>query len=222
MQKGISQQLCQAECHKDTGRHRGKSLPYLHIQDIEDYYDDDERKKFYALLDEIRKTETDFGISYALGYTNYTFELWMLLHVADMKAPVIGRTAYLAPINRHFHRSYTSLDQFKSESEFQGVLDEYVTLDSIRLAVKRAETIIAQNKADKKKCENYKKFCFFRDNPDVSVHEIIKIIFDVCGVKYKQIIYVLISREEICVDYFPAVSLFSRRSIREAPDSAPV
>ena len=181
--KASPSSFAKRNAHKDTGCHRGKNLPYLHIQDIEDYYDDDERKKFYALLDEIRKTETDFGISYALGYTNYTFELWMLLHVADMKAPVIGRTAYLAPINRHFHRSYTSLDQFKSESEFQGVLDEYVTLDSIRLAVKRAEAIIAQNKADKKKCENYKKFCFFRDNPDVSVHEIIKIIFDVCGVK---------------------------------------
>ena len=107
----------------------------------------------------------------------------MLLHVADMKAPVLDRSAYLAPINRHFHRCYSSLAQFKSEDEFQGILDEYVTLDSVRLAVKRAEAITAQNKADKKKSEKYKKFCFYRDNPDVSVHEIIKIIFDVCGVK---------------------------------------
>lgn len=39
---------------------------------------------------------------------------------------------------------------------------------------------------------------------------------------YKKIIYVLVSREEICVDYFPAVSLFGRCPIRDGSDSAPV
>lgn len=169
--------------HLLTEKRGSKKLPYLHIQDIEDYYDEDEKKKFYNLIDEIRKTENDFGVQYELGYTNYTFELWMLLHVADMKRGVANRTAYLKPINQHFHRNYATLDQFKSEKEFQEVLYEFVTLDSVRLAVKRAEAIVAQNAAEYKKNENYKGFKFYRENPDVTVHEIIRIIFDVCGVE---------------------------------------
>ena len=68
--KASPSSFAKRNAHKDAGRHKSKNLPYLHIQDIEDYYDTDERKKFYALLDEIRKTEADFGISYELGYTN--------------------------------------------------------------------------------------------------------------------------------------------------------
>ena len=31
--------------------------------------------------------------------------------------------------------------------------------------------------------ENYRGITFFRDNPDVSVHEIVQMIFEVCEVK---------------------------------------
>lgn len=168
--------------HMAEERRGGKSLPYLHIQDIEDYGDELQRQKFYALLDEIKDTESEFGIRYKLGYSNYTFELWMLLHVADMNYAVSDRYAYLKPINRYFGRNYASLDAFKSRDEFQGILNEFVTLDSIRAAVKRAEKIAVQNASDGKAQENYKGFRFFRENPDVTVHEIVKIIFEVCGV----------------------------------------
>ena len=63
-------------------------LPYLHIQDIEDYYHTDQLNRFHGIIDEMRKAENTFRIKYELGYSNYTFELWMLLHVADMKHAV--------------------------------------------------------------------------------------------------------------------------------------
>ena len=164
------------------GKRKEQSLPFIHIQDIEDYYDKEQQDKFYRLIDEIRKTERDFHLDYQLGYSNYTFELWILLHVADMATPVRSREAYLAPINRYFSRNFTSLDDFKSESEFQKILDEYITLDSVFLAIERAERIVEQNKKQKR-AENYKKVVFFHDNPDISVHDVVKLIFEVCGVK---------------------------------------
>lgn len=161
-----------------------RQLPYLHIQDIEDYYDSGQQKRFYALLDEIRKTESEFGIQYKLGYSNFTFELWLLLHVADMNHALTDRYAYLQDINRYFNRHYATLDDFKKHDEFQTILDQFVTLDSVRSAIKRAEHIVAENKAGQKICEHYKNFSFFRDNPDVTVHDVVKIIFDVCGIEY--------------------------------------
>ena len=89
----------------------------------------------------------------------------------------------LLPVNRWFHRNYTSIDEFKSHDEIQGVLGEFVTLDSIRLAISRAEKIEQTNGDGRKTKETYKGFTFFRDNPDISVHKVVQMIFEVCEVK---------------------------------------
>lgn len=163
-------------------RKNQKNIPYIHIQDIEDYYDDFQRAKFFGMIDDMRTAESQFRITYELGYSNYTFELWMLLHVADMDYAIRDRKAYLAPINRWFNRNYSNLDEFKQNEEFQSILDEFVTLDSVKQAVHRAEGIVEKNRTDGKVRETYKRITFYRDNPDVSVHEIIKMIFEVCEV----------------------------------------
>ena len=166
--------------HKPMEKRRGnKRIPYIHVQDIEDYYSDLHRAKFYGMIDEMRNAEDKFGIVYELGYSNYTFELWMLLHVADMKHAIQDRHSYLALVNRWFHRSYKSIDEFKSHDEFQGFLDEFVTLDSIKLAISRAEKIVQTNGEDKKVKETYKGVTFFRDNPDITVHGVVQMILDV-------------------------------------------
>ena len=162
---------------------KGKKLPYIHVQDIEDYNSEFFRNKFYGIIDEMRKAEDSFNLTYQLGYSNYTFELWMLLHVADMKHAIQDRHAYLAPINRWFDKKYKDLDEFKAEFEFQSILDTYVTLDSIKLAMKRAERIVQMNKEEHKKKENYHGFSFYHENPDLTIHEVVQMIFDVCGVK---------------------------------------
>lgn len=169
--------------HRPVETRKGKKLPYIHVQDIEDYYDDYQKAKFYGMIDDMRMAEDKFKITYKLGYSNYTFELWMLLHVADMPQAVQNRRAYLALVNRWFQRRYTDLDEFKSANEFQGVLDEFVTIDSVKKAVRRAEKIVEQNARNHKVKENYKGFTFYHDNPDMSVHDVVKLIFDVCKVR---------------------------------------
>lgn len=170
--------------HKPVDKRKGnKKIPYIHVQDVEDYYDDFQRTKFYGMINEMRTAEDKFGICYKLGYSNYTFELWMLLHVADMVQAVQDRHSYLAPVNRRFHRNYKSIEEFKSHDEFQRILDEFVTLDSRKQAISRAEKIVQNNNREKKIKENYKGFTFYRDNPDISVHEVVQMVFDVCEVK---------------------------------------
>lgn len=99
-----------------------------------------------------------------------------------MKHAVQDRKAYLAPINRWFHRDFADLDEFKREQAFREILDEFVTLDSIKQAIRRAEKIMEQNGKEGKASENYRGFTFYHDNPDVSVHEVVRLIFEVCEV----------------------------------------
>lgn len=164
-------------------RKKNQNLPYIHVQDIEDYYDDFHRTKFFGMINEMRMAEEEFGITYELGYSNYTFELWMLLHVTDMGHAVSHRKSYLASINKWFHRNYSDIAEFKRKDEFKNILDEFVTLDSIKLAISRAEKIVKDNGESGKVKETYKGFTFYRDNPDISVHEVVQMIFEVCKVE---------------------------------------
>lgn len=168
--------------HKPDDKDRsGKIIPYFHIQDVEDYYSETHNKKFRKLLSELK----DVDHSYELGYSNYTFELWMLLHVTDMKAAVVNRTKYLGPINSYFHRDYSNLDEYKSESEFNKILEDFVTLDTVKLAIKRANTIRKEHDEVGRSKTIIHNFEFYKDNPDTTVHDVVSKIFDICGFNYK-------------------------------------
>ena len=66
-------QYAKRTAYRSVDKKDGKNLPYIHIQDIEDYYDAQQRLKFCGIIDEMRTAERMFGISYRLGYSNYTF-----------------------------------------------------------------------------------------------------------------------------------------------------
>ena len=117
-----------------------------------------------------------------MGYSNLTFDLWMLLHVDDMGGTVANRDKYLNPINRCFNKSFSRLDDYKDHDAFDKILKAFVSLDSIRKAVARADAIRKWNVTNhKEKCE-HNGFCFYKDNPDTTVDKVIKKIFEVCGI----------------------------------------
>lgn len=165
------------------GKKKERELPFIHIQDIEDYYNQEQLHKFQKMIAKLREAESNSNLRYLLGYSNYTFELWVLLHVTDFTSPVSDRTSYLNPINKYFSRSFVSLNEFKKESEFQKILDEYITLDSVFQAIQRAKRIVEHNKEQGNVCEEYKRFKFYHDNPDTTVHDVVQLVFEVCGVK---------------------------------------
>ena len=107
----------------------------------------------------------------------------MLLHVADMTSSVTSRTAYLRPISQYFHRNYSSLNEFKNAAEFQGILNKFITLDTVFGAIKRAEPIVENNAKQNKRKITYGRVTFYSDNPDITVHEIVQMILDVCEVR---------------------------------------
>ena len=176
------EQFAKRNAHLPIEKNGVKKIPHFHIQDIEDYSSVELRKSFYHLIDEMNQVEKEYSISYILGYTNFSFELWMLLHVKEMKTPIANRSLYLKFVNNLFNKNYMSMKEFKDEREFSNILNEFVNLDTVRDAVKRANDIVLTNQKNKIDCVTYKGFHFYKDNPDLTVHEVVMMIFDICGI----------------------------------------
>ena len=85
------------------------------------------------------------SLKYKLGYSNFTFELWIILHKKDLKGPLTDKKQYLKYINEIFDEDFKSLDEYKEEKNFKRVVEQ-ITLEDIINAIKRAEKIRDHNK----------------------------------------------------------------------------
>ena len=121
--------------------------------------------KFKNILSEMKEAKEQKGISYSLGYSNYTFELWMVLHKRACNGPLGHRSQYLTPINQAFGEKFEDLAHYKREGDFKRCLSK-LTLKDVKDAIKRADTITALNESDdQKKLIRYKGYSYYRDNP---------------------------------------------------------
>ena len=74
-------------------------------------------KKFRGILSELKNASSFYGreFRYNLGYSNFTFELWIVLHKQDYGTILTDRKQYLSPINKSFGENFENLDQYKHE-----------------------------------------------------------------------------------------------------------
>ena len=72
-------------------------------------YESDEQthvNAFMSAMDNMKKAEKiGKQITYKSGYSNFTFDLWIVLHMADSNASYAHRKQYLVPINRAIERA---------------------------------------------------------------------------------------------------------------------
>jgi hypothetical protein len=120
------------------------------------------------------------SITYRLGYSNFTFELWIVLHKADCNGMLTHRSQYLAPINRAFAENFENLAQYKQEDNFKRVLSK-LTLDNVRDAIRRSESIMQRNEENGLVLQQYKGYRYYKENPSLSIWKIIKEILEECG-----------------------------------------
>ena len=138
----------------------------------------DRGQDFIRLVNELRPRRGERRITFTLGYCNISFELWMLLHVANFNAPVGRPEDYLRAINQNFGTSFQSLDEFKEERNFKNILQP-LTVQNIMCAVKRAEIIQKYNEENGFKQNSFVRY--YNENPSLSIHEIVKSIMDDFG-----------------------------------------
>lgn len=157
----------------------GRETPEItHLLDIESN-DKEHITKFQAALSEMKDAKIQRGVNYILGYSNFTFDLWMILHKKDCYGSFTSREQYLKEVNRAFGTQYDSLDTYKSENEFKRILAQ-LTLDDVKAAIARAKKIMAQNKENGVHKEEYKGYTYYTENPALSIGEAIEKILDAC------------------------------------------
>lgn len=105
----------------------------------------------------------------------------MILHKYDLKTPVSNRFEYCTYINKGYKTKYTKIDEYKTVAEFTKILSS-ITLDDVITAIKRGHVIRNNHINNKDHIETYKKFNFYRDNPDMTIHIIIEKILEECKI----------------------------------------
>ena len=138
-------------------------------------------EKFQNILSEMKEANTQKNITYRLGYSNFAFELWMVLHKKTCNGMLAHRRQYLDHINRAFGESFENLDQYKHENEFKRCLAK-LSLADVRKAIERADMIMANNEKEEKTLLQYKGYTYYRDNPALSIHEAVRMMFEECWI----------------------------------------
>lgn len=154
----------------------------IHICDYESN-DDCHVKKFKKILNELKDANKTRGrFKYELGYSNYTFELWMVLHKMDFSRSLTDRKQYLRPINRAYGTSFESLDKYKAERNFKHCLEQ-LSISDVRDAIRRSKRIMDANKRNGVVENEYSGFRYYADNPALTIWESVEKILRECGVE---------------------------------------
>lgn len=139
------------------------------------------QKCFQNVLSGMKEAEETYpDVTYQLGYSNYTFDLWIILHKTDCNHKYGDRSQYLDPINDAYQADFISMSVYKAKKNFQDKILKTLTLDDVRSAIQRAEKLEQRNKKDNTQKE-HKGYSYYIDNPATSVHESIKAILEEIG-----------------------------------------
>jgi len=166
---------------------RAKSLSAIGkttITHVFDYESDEaiHATQFIETLDAMKKSEgIGKQIKYKLGYSNFTFELWIIIHKADCNRSLIHRNQYLEPLNRAYGEHFSTLDEYKHEDNFKRLLRQ-LSLEDVRNAITRSKTITKINQDNGYLLHNYKNYKYYKENPSLSIWESIEQILIDCGI----------------------------------------
>lgn len=156
----------------------GKTVIW-HLSDYESN-DSFHKKQFLETMDNLKLAmHSGKSIDYKFGYSNFTFDLWIILHKIDCYGEKTHRKNYINDINRAYGKNFIDMDDYKHENNFKSCLDQ-LDLDNVKKAIKRAKTIMKRNKDNGYKEQQYKGYFYYRENPSLKIHEAIEKILDDC------------------------------------------
>lgn len=153
------------------------------IYHISDYESDEEIhvKQFTETMDNMKKA-MGIGkqITYRFGYSNLTFDLWMILHKDDCNGSVYHRDNYIIPINKAYDEKFVDMKEYKHEDNFKRCLKK-LNIQNVVDAVKRADRIMRQNQDRGYTLHKYKGFEYYKENPSLNIWKAVEKILMDCG-----------------------------------------
>lgn len=152
----------------------------VEVMDYEGSSQSDQQTFVHALDDMEKASHLKPGVKCVLGYSNLTFELWILLHKMECRRTLDNKKQYLDLLNQAYKSKFETLSKFKQEKSFKKVLNS-IDLEDVKTAIQRAEAIRKQNEQDSIPIIYQKKYKYFKKNPDCSLQEFIRKILEDCG-----------------------------------------
>jgi hypothetical protein len=109
-------------------------------------------------------------IEYEIGYSNQSFDLWIIMHKKKLTSPITKNSDYLEHINKAYNTNFESFDKYKQEDNFKKQILSKISLKDVFAAIKSAKEIRENNEKNSKKLEEFNGFKYYPDNPDLTVH----------------------------------------------------
>lgn len=165
---------------------RAKSLIVTRKTDITHVFDyesndDVHTEQFKMTLDRMKQAQLlGKQIKYFNGYSNFAFELWLVLHKIDCNGLLSHRRQYITYINSAYNEEFENFDQYKHEANFKRVLGK-LSLDNVKDAIERSKKIMQRNQECGYILQQYKTFNYYRENPSLYIWEAIEKILRDCG-----------------------------------------
>jgi len=165
---------------------RAKSLTIrnrVEIYHLSDYESDEPEhvKEFTDTMDNMKKASAiGKEITYKFGYSNLTFDLWMVLHKIKCNTSLAHRSQYLEHINRAYKEHFLNMDQYKVEANFKRCLAS-ISLSNVIEAIENAKTIMRRNEENGYILHQYRGFKYYKENPSLLIWEPIEKILKDCG-----------------------------------------
>lgn len=158
-----------------------KSMVVYHLADYESN-EEIHIKQFKEIMDNMKKAEDlKKNIDYFFGYTNLTFDLWIILHKVPCNTFQSHRKNYLKFINKAFGESFENMDQFKHQKAFERILKKF-TIDDVKYAIDEAKKIMEYNKSQGFKLIEYKGYTYYRENPSLEIYKVFEKILKDCDI----------------------------------------
>ncbi|MDR0307436.1 MAG: RloB family protein [Chitinispirillales bacterium] len=168
---------------KDPLKHAKKLSPIVEIVYHICDYESNERchnNQFIKTMDRMKEVTCQKNIDYKFGYSNLTFDLWIILHKQALNHVISHRDKYLDPLNRAYNEQFENMDEYKKKANFERILRS-ITLSDVINAVARAKDIMRINKNNDYTLHEYKGYKYYRENPSLLVWEPIEQILRDCG-----------------------------------------
>ena len=152
----------------------------VHLCDVEGEKPS-ELRAFQNVLDLMKAANEAKDIEYNLGYSNLSFELWMILHKEDCRAPLSTKKQYLGRINHAYGTEFESLDQYKEERNFANCLSR-LTLDDVVQAIRRSQSLMHEKQSSGSREHEHAGYRYYPDNPALTIDRAVEKILRECGI----------------------------------------
>ena len=157
-----------------------KKTTIWHLSDIEGS-SDEQIQTVHNTLGRLKEAKSlGKSVIYKWGYSNLSFDLWMILHMQNCNAELNGVGSYLSHINRVFDEHFESMKEYKEEANFKRCLGK-LTFPEVLTALSKAKAIMQRNERDGYHLTQFKGYSYYIHNPSLDLWQPIETILIDCG-----------------------------------------